>query len=213
MPKVPTITQSKKGPVVQELFYVPNSEKIEVYHYINLKSNQDAVLQRIEKFAVDESQGPSSINDKSLQERVREWFKKNGVIEKETDGIIQLTNKNQVVQLLKQVLHGNERTFFKEISIEDYLKNDSVREQVEKGELFVFFIENTPDLVMKESVVKRLGKRLLSNATFVTRFHYKLIEGKTAHAHSKRFPLKGKYYPLTDFPHHIEVIVDEEGIQ
>jgi hypothetical protein len=54
------LTETVKGPVMQQVHYDPKSSKIEVVHYFNLKPGHDVILSRIDKFVVkfDEVQVP-----------------------------------------------------------------------------------------------------------------------------------------------------------
>lgn len=59
------ITTTLKGPVHQNIFYDPDSKKIEVVHVFNLNQGQDIILSRIDKYVINHENKKDKLNEYS----------------------------------------------------------------------------------------------------------------------------------------------------
>jgi len=70
------ITTTVKGLVQQNIYYDPDSKKIEVVHVFNLKPGQDVILSRIDKYVInnenkkDQLNKYASLNNRKLKRKV-----------------------------------------------------------------------------------------------------------------------------------------------
>ena len=56
------ITTTVKGPVQQNIYYDPDSKKIQVVHVFNLKPGHDVILSRIDKYVINNENQKELLN-------------------------------------------------------------------------------------------------------------------------------------------------------